>query len=196
VVRLRSAIAPAVVALAAGGAFLATADTDECAARGTSSADVEARLGCNGARNPTACAANAGFARASAVPAGKRVRLRFTRRVKRGATVEVFQSSVGGRILGERRIARFTNRKRSFTWSGKRARDGYLFVRFRVRAAGGTDTRRSVLVRGHGRFRRAPAFYRRASCATLAQFKLERPVFGGRATARSGSRTASPRARA
>jgi hypothetical protein len=53
-------------------------------------------------------------------------------------------------------------------------------VRFRVRAGVGTDVRRSVLVRRNGRFKRRPAFYRRASCATLAQFKLERPVFGGR----------------
>ena len=175
--RLRSAVAPAVVALAAGGAWLGFAGTDECRAQ-AGGGDVEARLGCSGA--PTACAANAGFARAAAVPAGRRVRLRFTRRVKTGATVEVFQSSAGGRILGERRIARFTKRKRSFTWDGRRARDGYLFVRFRVRAAGGTDVRRSVLVRRGGRFARRPAFYRRASCATLKQFKLERPVFGGR----------------
>lgn len=176
---LRRAAFLSVLALAAGGAFLATAGTDECAAQGAGSAEVEARLGCSGSPSATACAANAGFARAAAVPTGRRVRLRFTRRVRRGVTVEVFQSSARSRILGERRIARFTNRKRSFTWNGRRARDGYLFVRFRVRAAGGTDIRRSVLVRHHGRFRRAPAFYRRASCATLTQFKLERPVFGG-----------------
>ena len=177
--RLRAAIAPAVVALAAGGAFLATGGTDECRAQGAGTADVEARLGCDGAPSATACAANAGFTRAAAVPAGRRVRLRFTRRVKRGVTVDVFQSSTGRRILGNRRIAHFTKHKRSFAWSGKRARDGYLFVRFRVRAGGGTDVRRTVLHRRGGRFKRRPAFYRRASCATLKQFKLERPVFGG-----------------
>jgi hypothetical protein len=37
-----------------------------------------------------------------------------------------------------------------------------------------------VLRRSGGRFRRGKGFYRRASCATLLQFKLERPVFGGR----------------
>ena len=115
-------------------------------------------------------------------PAGRRVRLRFTRRVSRGATVEVFQSSVGAADRRPRRIARFINRKRSFTWSGRRARDGYLFVRFRVRAARGTDERRTVLLRRHGRFARRPAFQRRPSCATLARFQLDRPVFGGRRT--------------
>ena len=39
--------------------------------------------------------------------------------------------------------------------------------------------RRSTLRRRGGRFARGKSFYRRASCATLAQFKLERPVFGG-----------------
>ncbi len=90
-------------------------------------------------------------------------------------TVEVFQSSAGRHVLGNLRIARFTGRTRSFTWNGRRARDGYLFVRFRL----GKDTRRSALRRHGGRFSRARSFYRRASCATLAQFKLERPVFGG-----------------
>jgi hypothetical protein len=177
-VTLRAILPPVVVALAAGGVLLATTGPQECAAQGASSRDVEARVGCGG--GPTACAADAGFARASAIPAGRRVRLRFTRRVRRAVTVEVFQSSIGGRVLGNRRIARFTRRKRSFTWDGRGARDGYLFVRFRVRAAGGTDVRRSVLARRGGRFHRRPAFYRRASCATLSQFKLRQPVFGGR----------------
>jgi hypothetical protein len=195
-VRLHAAIAPAVVALAAGGAYLASAGTDECAAQGASSADVEARLGCNGAPNATACAADAGFARAAAVPAGKRVRLRFTRRVKRGATIDVFQSSTGGRILGNRRIAHFTNRKRSFTWNGKRARDGYLFVRFRVRAGVGTDVRRSVLVRRNGRFkRRPPSTAARAARRWRSSSSSGRCSAGG-ATARSASPTASRRARA
>lgn len=177
--RLRALLAPAAVALAAGGALLATAGTETCRAQGASSPDVEARLGCGSGPSATACAAGAGFVRAAAVPKGRRVRLRFTRRVRRGATIDVFQSSAGGRVLGNRRVARFTKRKRSFTWSGRGARDGYLFVRFRVPAAGGTDVRRTVLARRGGRFHRRPAFYRRAGCATLSQFKLRRPVFGG-----------------
>ena len=160
--KLRAILAPAAVALAAGGALLATAGTEECRAQGASSTDVEARLGCGSGPSATACAADAGFVRASAVPAGRRVRLRFTRRVRRGATIDVFQSSIGGRVVRNRRVARFTKRKRSFTWSGRGARDGYLFVRFRVPAAGGTDVRRAVLVRRGGHFHRRPAFYRRA----------------------------------
>jgi hypothetical protein len=170
---MKGALVAVVVALAAGGTWLAFGGTDECRAQG-GGGDVEARAGCGGGP-ARACAADAGFVRAAALPRGRRVRFRFTRRVERPVTVEVFQSSTGRRILGNRRIARFTNRKRSFTWNGRRARDGYLFARFRV----GKDVRRSVLVRRGGRFRRGRSFYRRASCATLAQFKLERPVFGG-----------------
>ena len=162
------------VALAAGGAWLAFAGTDECRAQG-GGGSVEARPGC-ASQSTRACAASAGFVRAVAVPKGRRVRMRFTRKLRRPVKVEVFQASIGRRILGNRRIARFTGRKKSFVWRGRRARDGYLFVRFRV----GKDVRRSVLRRKDGRFRRGKGFYRRASCATLAQFKLERPVFGGR----------------
>jgi hypothetical protein len=177
---VRAALVAVCIALVAGGGWLAFGGTDACRAQG-GGGDVEARPGC-ASSSATACAADAGFVRAAAIPKGRNVRFRFTRKVKRAVTVEVFQSSIGRRVLGNRRIARFTGRKRSFTWDGRRARDGYLFVRFRVRAGRGTDVRRSVLRRHGGRFSRAKSFYRRASCATLAQFKLERPVFGrGRA---------------
>ena len=63
------------------------------------------------------------------------------------ATVEVFQASVGSRVVGNRRIARFTGRGRSFTWSGRRARDGVLFARFRVRVAKGVSDVRRVTLR-------------------------------------------------
>jgi hypothetical protein len=162
------------VALVAGGAWLAFGGTDECRAQG-GSGDVEARPGC-ASPSTRACAATAGFGRAAAVPQGRNERFRFTRKLRRPVTVDVFQSSIGRRVLGNRRIARFTRRTRSFTWTGRRARDGVLFVRFRL----GKDVRRSVLKRSGGRFRRGKGFYRRASCATLVQFKLERPVFGGR----------------
>ena len=96
------------------------------------------------------------------------------------ATVEVFQASVGRRIVGNRRIARFTGPRRSFTWSGRRARNGLLFARFRVRVAKGvSDVRRVTLRRSHGRFRLGRSFYRRRSCGLLTEFKLGSPVFGG-----------------
>src|SRR5690606_32237232 len=60
-------------------------------------------------------------------------------------------------------------------------RDGVYFARFRIRdERGRVDERRVALARVNGRFRLRRAFYRRASCATLTAFKLERPVFGGR----------------
>jgi hypothetical protein len=171
---VKAAIAAVFIALAAGGAWLAFAGTDECRAQ-ASSGDVEARPGCS-TTGPTACAASAGFVRAAAVPKGRKVRFRFTRRASRGgATIEVFQSSVGRRVAA-RRIARFRNRKRSFTWSARKARDGYLYARFRV----GKDVRTSTLRRRGGRFARGKAFARRASCTTLARFTLGQPVFKGR----------------
>ncbi len=136
-----------------------------------------------------------GFASAKARPRGRRVRFAFQRRVAARATVEVFQASVGRRIVGNRRIARFTGRRRSFTWSGKRARDGILFARFRVRVAKGvSDVRRVTLRRSHGRFRLGRSFYRRRGCGLLTQFKLGSPVFGGARDrpARVAFRLASP----
>ena len=100
-------------------------------------------------------------------------------------SVDVFQSSIGRRILGNRRIAHFTGRRRAFRWGGRGARGGQLFARLRTVAPGGrADVRRVALVRRGGRFHRRPAFYRRASCGAIASFKLERPVFGGRSEPR------------
>jgi hypothetical protein len=129
-----------------------------------------------------ACASRAGFARARVRPRGRRVRFDFARRVAGRATVEVFQASVGRRVVGNRRIARFTGRRRSFTWSGRRARNGVLFARLRVRVAEGvSDVRRVTLRRSHGRFKLGRSFYRRRSCDLLTQYKLGSPAFGGRA---------------
>jgi hypothetical protein len=168
---VKSALAAVFIALAAGGAWLAFGGSDECRAQ-ASSGDIEARPGC-ASTGATACAASAGFVRAAAVPKGRKIRFRFTRRAKRGgATIEVFQSSTGRRVVGKR-IARFRNRKRPFTWSAPRARDGYLFARFRS----GKDIRTSTLRRHGGRFARGKSFSRRASCGTLARFALSGPVF-------------------
>jgi hypothetical protein len=119
------------------------------------------------------CAATSRFRSVSAKPRGRRVRFSFSPR--RRVRIDVFQSSIGRRVLGNRRIARFTRRK-GFLWRGRGARDGQLFARFRL----GKDVRRVALARRGGRFVRRPAFYRRASCGPISSFKLERPVFGGR----------------
>ena len=87
----------------------------------------------------------------------------------------MFQSSIGRRILGNRRLARF-KRKRGFVWRGRGARDGQLFVRVRrsARTCAGSRWRGAA-----GASPGAPAFARRASCAAISSFKLERPVLGG-----------------
>jgi len=147
-------------------------------------ADCRAR-GSATAGGPTACPSNAGFAKAKATPKGRRVRMAFTRRLGRRATVDVFQVSHGRRVLKERLVARFGKRKRGFTWNGRanrkgrRVTDGVFFVRSRTRFGKLVDTRRTVLRRSKGRFARRPPFHRRSTCGTLESFKLQRAVFGG-----------------
>jgi hypothetical protein len=139
-----------------------------------------------GSRGPTACAATAGFASVSATPRGGSVGLGFSRRRADPVDVDVFQTSRGRQVLGQRLVARFDGRTTGVTWNGqatqrgRRVTDGYYFVRYRMRLGGGRfDVRRIVLRRSRGRWSRRPDFYRRASCGTLESFKLERPVFGG-----------------
>lgn len=117
------------------------------------------------------------------------LRFTFTRRVARPVRIDVFQTSVGRRVVRERFVARFVTQRSGLRWSGRaqrgrpKVRDGYLFARFRMRdERGRRDTRRVALVRRDGKFFLRPSFFRRTSCATLTSYKLERPVFGGRRT--------------
>jgi len=133
------------------------------------------------------CATAAAFRSTDVRPDRGRVRMAFSRRADRPVQVDVFQSSVGRRVIGERLVARFSGREQSFTWNGqanragRRVTDGYYFVRFRSKAADGrTDVRRQALRRVKGRFSQRRAFYQRASCGLIKSYKLERPVFGGR----------------
>jgi hypothetical protein len=133
------------------------------------------------------CVVADGFRSAKATGRGRKVRFAFSRRVSRPVTVDVFQQSVGRRVIGERLVARYRNRSRSFTWNGKanrrgrRVTNGYYFVRYRMNVDGRlTDVRRVTLRRAGGRFSVRKAFYRRASCGVLRSYKLTRPVFGGR----------------
>ena len=111
----------------------------------------------------------------------------FRRGAGRRASVDVFQVSHGRRILKERLVARFAERKRAFTWNGRanrkgaRVTDGLFFVRYRTRFGKVTDTRRTVLRRSKGRFAKRPPFHRRSTCGTLESFKLQRAAFGGTA---------------
>ncbi|MEO8688964.1 MAG: sialidase family protein [Solirubrobacteraceae bacterium] len=133
-----------------------------------------------------ACRSRLTFSSVSARPRGSRADLRFSRRGAAPVQVDVFQSTVGRRVIGERLIARFANRKRSFTWNGranrpgKRVRDGYLFVRFRT-GGGRGESRRVALRRIAGRLSRRAGFQRRDTCDLLTSYKLQRPAFGGTA---------------
>jgi hypothetical protein len=135
---------------------------------------------------PVACAAGSRLGRAVAIPRGGGLDLRFSPRGGSRVGVDIFQASIGKRVIRGRLVARFRNRARSFRWDGesnlkgRRVRNGHLFVRFRARNASGMDVKRSALARSRGRFRSRPAFAQADRCATLASFKLLRPVFGGR----------------
>ncbi len=122
-----------------------------------------------------ACAAgNIGFRSVKVTRKGRGARLGFNRTRKRNVQVDIFQTSRGGRVLKERLVARFKNRKKAFTWNGRANRrgktvtDGYYFARFRMKTTGKrTETRRVTLRRSNGRFTRRPDFYRRATCDLL-----------------------------
>jgi hypothetical protein len=130
----------------------------------------------------TACKSSLGFGRATARPRGRGLALTFTRRTRNPVKVDVVRTTTGRRVSGERRVARFDRRSRSFRWNGRgaRVRNGYYVVRFATRAANGkTDFRRVALRRVKGRFRSLPPFFRGRQCTLVQTFKLERPVFGG-----------------
>ena len=138
---------------------------------------------------PIACTSSRALSAASVAGAGRALRVRFSRKVARPVSVDVFRVSQGRRVLGERLVARFTGRAKGFTWDGRANRrgrtvgDGYYFVRFTLREASGVaDIRRLVLVRSRGRWSARPAYYGREGCATIRSFKLGRPVFGGATT--------------
>jgi len=136
--------------------------------------------------SPTACASSVRFRSVSFARDGRGARLGFNRTGTAPVTVDVFQTSRGSRVVKERLVARFADETDSVDWNGKANRrgrsvtDGTYFVRYRMRTASGLETRRLVLRRSRGRFSREPDFYRRATCDLLPNFKLERPVFGGR----------------
>ena len=127
-----------------------------------------------------------GFSATGAKPRGSGLDLTFTPTSTAPVGVDVFQQSVGRRVVGERLVARFTGRTGDVAWDGKatvpgrKVTDGFYFVRYRTRTANGTDTPRIALRRAGGRWSTRPSFYRRADCDLVSSFKLGRPVFGGR----------------
>jgi hypothetical protein len=139
--------------------------------------------GLTGGSGPAAeCAATTGFRSVSARAHGRGLAIGFAGRTTNPVTVDVFQTSVGRRVIGDRRVAHFVNKHAPFTWNGRGrgVGDGYFYVRLGVKGLSGkTDRRRITLVRRHGRFHPRPAHYGQASCNLLESFKLLRPAFGG-----------------
>ena len=130
----------------------------------------------------TACRSSLGFAKASARARGRGLAFAFTRTTRNPVKIDVFRTTRGRRVTGERRVARFDRKARGFRWNGRgrQVRDGYYIVRFAVRAPNGaTDFRRVAFRRAKGRFRALPAYFRSKQCALVQTYKLERPVFGG-----------------
>ncbi len=133
-------------------------------------------------REPSTCPATTGFDSVGVRPRRTGLSLGFARRPGAGPVdIDLFQQSRGRRV-GERLVARFSKRTRSFRWNGRGDRpvtDGIYLLRFRTRGANGrTDVRRLTLRRAGGRFARRPDSYRRATCDLVPSFKLSRPVFG------------------
>jgi hypothetical protein len=129
-----------------------------------------------------ACVADNGVRRARARVARKgALRLSWAGSSANPVRVDVFQQSRGRAITGDRRIRTYRGRTGSRRFSAAGRPDGLYIVRFQARTASGAlDARRRAFRLVNGRFRKAPAYARRASCALVRRFKLERPVFGGR----------------
>ena len=114
-----------------------------------------------------------GFRSVSVTRTGRSLRISFTKRTRNAVTVDVFQTAKGRKIVSDKRVARFRNRQRSFTWNGRktignkaRVARGVYFVRFRVTdAAKKIDTRRIVVAkRANGRFYKKGKFVLENSC--------------------------------
>ena len=116
------------------------------------------------------------FVAAGARPRGRGVRFLVQPNGAGSVDVDVFQQSVGRRLLDGRLVARFRDRTNSFTWNGRgtrrRARKGFLVVRMRA----GGETRRFALRRVRGRFRARRAFEQRPRCGLIERAALSRPV--------------------
>ena len=141
--------------------------------------------GTNGKQpNAVGCASAAGFNSANVAPKGKSVTFKVNRREKRPFTVDVFQQTAGRKVIGNRLVARFKNKKKTFSWDGtdrkgRRLGTGNYFVRFTMKTASGArDTRRATL-KYTGRFRNAPDFYQRVDCGAFKSLKLSSSAFGG-----------------
>jgi murein tripeptide amidase MpaA len=122
---------------------------------------------------PAACTEANGFRSVSVKRVGKSLRISFSKKTRHAVTVEIFQTAKGRKIVNDKRVARFRNRQRSFTWNGrktsgkhKRVARGVYKVRFRVTDdAKKIDTRRIVVAkRSNGRFYKKGKFLLETHC--------------------------------
>ncbi|HVL97349.1 MAG TPA: hypothetical protein VM266_15950 [Solirubrobacteraceae bacterium] len=137
-----------------------------------------------GSGQENACAQSSGFQRVSARARGRGLRISFVRRETTPVSVDVFQAARKSKPTKHRRVARFTGRRKGFTWSGRRGGrfvpNGVYFVRYRTKAPdGSTDTRTVTLVRRNGRFRLAREHQRGERCGLVSAAALSSPAFGG-----------------
>jgi hypothetical protein len=131
-----------------------------------------------------ACDGSRLLARARVRPLGRRLRIVIPRGAGR-VGVDVFQQSKRGRVV-DQLVARFSSRRRSFTWNGRANRagrqvaDGFLMVRMRARSGSRYEKRNFAIRRAGGRYRLAPSYFRIARCRIFRKAKVLRPTFGGR----------------
>jgi hypothetical protein len=130
-------------------------------------------------RAAPACAASSGLEAVNARPRGRGLRFSFARRGG-PVTVDVLRQSTGRKLGKARRVKRFRNRTRAFTWNGrgKGLRNGYYTARFKTKAPNGRrDVRRIALRRADGRFRRLGRVERVEPCDLLSSYRLRSSVF-------------------
>ena len=134
-------------------------------------------------RAPPRASRASASARASAKPRGRGLAFAFTRRTRNPVKVDVFRTTRGRRVTGERRVARV--RPQGALVPLERPRPAACATattscasRCGRRTGRPTSAASRCAARG-GRFRSLPRYFRGKQCALVQTFKLERPVFGG-----------------
>jgi PKD repeat protein len=128
------------------------------------------------------CSVSTGFRKLKVKPRKRGLRFTFSRSVTGKVNVSIYRYRKGDTI-SQKRVKRFRNRTKSFTWKGrgKRVRNGVYFARITIPTADGKkDTRYVSLRRKKGRFKVRRSFVGRPTCGPLRQFRLGRVVFGGK----------------
>jgi hypothetical protein len=128
------------------------------------------------------CASAAGYNDLRAKPRKRRKRVRFSFDTVGDSTVDatIFRRSNRRRVV-RKKVKRFEDRERGFTWRPRRARNGFYDVRFVTEAPNGSKDKRHLSVRRKkGRFYTIPLFDNRSTCSLMKYTSLKRSVFGGK----------------